>query len=161
MARTVATSVSIASAWGGSMVADLAADQLAYVRAELGVSVTDLAELLDVARPTVYSWMQGTEPREEHLEHLERLRRLERQVRDVEVYNLSGLSRLLMRPLVTGNTLLDLLNAEQPIGAAMEELCAVARVEVEQRSARKGRQVTRAAAEAARDQSMPGYTSGA
>ena len=102
--------------------------------------------------------MQGTEPREEHLE---RLRRLERQVRDVGGYDLSGLSRFLKRPLETGNTLLGLLKAEQPIGAAMEELCAVARVEAEQRSARKGRQVTRTAAAAARDQSMPGYTSGA
>lgn len=39
-----------------------AADQLAHIRTVLGASITDLAELLNVARPAVYAWIQGTEP---------------------------------------------------------------------------------------------------
>lgn len=133
-------------------------EQLAYVRAVLGVSITDLAELLNVARPTVYSWMQGTEPRGEHLE---RLQRLERQARDIEAYGLGGLGKLLKRPLQGGATLLELMKNNQPVNVAMAQLAAVARMEEKQRLSGKGGKVSATAAEAARDQSMPGYVTGA
>lgn len=135
-----------------------AAEQLAYTRSLLGVSITDLAELLDVARPTVYSWMQGTEPRDEHLE---RIQRLERQARDIEAYRLAGLGRLLKRPLSGGQTLLDLIKSDQPVDVAMAELHSVARQEELQRLTRKGGQTTVTTTDASAEQSMPGYTSGA
>lgn len=131
--------------------------QVAYMRSVLGVSITDLAELLDVARPTVYAWMQGAEPRGEHLD---RLKRLERQAREVEAYGLAGLGKLLKRPLNTGYTLLDAIKNDQPLGAALAELATVARMEEQQRMSRKGSRLSIAAADAARDQSIPGYPSG-
>lgn len=135
-----------------------AAEQLAYVRSVLGVSITDLAELLEVARPTVYAWMQGTEPRDEHLE---RIQRLERQARDIEAYGMAGLGRLLKRPLSGGQTLLGLIMSDQPVDGAMAELHAVARQEEWQRSVRKGAQTAATTADPVTEQSMPGYTTGA
>lgn len=138
---------------GASLPAD---EQLAYVRNVLGISITDLAELLDVARPTVYSWMQDAQPRDEHLS---RLQRIEQFAREVEMYGLAGAGKLLKRPLQSGTTLLQLMKANQPIASALSELAGLSRHEERQRSVQKGSEIRVTAAEAAAGQSMSGYAS--
>ena len=140
-----------------SVESPLSADQqLAYIRRELGISITDLAELLEVARPTIYAWMQGVEPRGEHHE---RLRRVAQLASEVEASGLVDVGRFLKRPLQDGATLLGLMKAEQPLAIALNELITIARSEARQRAARKGGQDSISAALEASAQSTPGYTS--
>jgi len=133
-----------------------AIEQLAYVRKVLNISVTDLAELLKVTRPTVYAWTQGGEPRDEHLESLHRIAQ---RADEVEKYGLAGVGKLLKRPLKNGSTLLQMIERHEPIDTALRELAAVSRLEQRQRAMPKGGKVRMSAAEAAAHQSMPGYLS--
>jgi transcriptional regulator with XRE-family HTH domain len=129
--------------------------QLAYVRDVLAISITDLAELLGVARPTIYAWMQGAAvPRDEHLL---RLQQVEQQAREVEAFGLLMEAKLLKRPLRDGTTLLQRLNQRQPLAPALTELAELNRIERQQRASRKGHALGRTAAEAAADQSTPGF----
>lgn len=129
--------------------------QLVYVRDVLAISITDLAELLGVARPTIYAWMQGAAaPRDEHLL---RLQQVEQQAREVEAFGLLMEAKLLKRPLRDGTTLLQRLNQRQPLAPALTELAELNRMERQQRASRKGHALGRTAAEAVADQSTPGF----
>ncbi len=130
--------------------------QLASIRRVLGASITDLAELFGVTRPTVYAWMQGAEPRGEHFE---RLQKIVCQMREVEAFGIAEVGKLLKRPLQDGSTLLELIKKDQPLGVALRELSDVAQAEDKQRSMSKGGKVAVTAADALSGQSMPGYTS--
>lgn len=134
-----------------------ATEQLSFVRTALGASITDLADLLDVSRPTLYSWMQGTEPRDEHLE---RLQKLTLQANNIDAFGIAGLGKLLKRPLQEGQTLLDLIKQDHPLTPALDELAALARIEEKQRAMIKGSGTVLSAAAAGMEQSMPGYLSG-
>ena len=129
-------------------------EQLAYVRRTLGISMTDLAEVLDVTRPTIYAWLQGAEPR---AEYLDRLIRLVRMASEIDAFGLDELGKLLKRPLQDGRTVLALIKDGQPIASAMKELEVVARREHRQRASLKGGKNNLAAADAPMEQSMPGY----
>jgi|SRR5690554_4386645 len=132
------------------------AQQLDFVREVLSISITDLADLLDVARPTVYAWMQGTAtPRDEHLA---RLNQVEQQAHIVEAFGLLNTAKLLKRPLRDGTSLLQRLKQQLPLDSALSELAELNRLERQQRVNPKGRAFARTAAEAAADQSTPGYT---
>lgn len=54
-----------------------AAEQLTFIRHYLSLSISDLARVVGVQRPTIYSWLQNqTAPRRESLERLAMLERV-------------------------------------------------------------------------------------
>lgn len=132
-------------------------EQLMHLRRTLGISLTDLAELLGESRPTTYAWLQGAEPTVEQLDHLSRLVRL---ANDIDAYGLGKLGALLKRPLRDGTTVLTLIKGGHPIAPAMKELEIVMRRERQQRALLKGSRNIVTAAEATMEQSVPGYLSG-
>lgn len=129
------------------------AELLEHVRLALGLTVTDLAWLLDASRPTVYAWFNGQEPRPEVLMTL---MRLERQAVTVAACELPRLNKLVRRPLRCGGTLLERLRNDEALEPALDELKVLARREEDARSHRKGFiAAKRSAREALEDVSTP------
>lgn len=86
---------------------------LATLRESLGLSITDLARVFDVSRPTIYAWMKGeTEPRSELWP---RLREMEQLASRAQQYSLSRPARLVRRPVLDGTSLLGRLQAGQEV----------------------------------------------
>jgi len=110
---------------------------LAALRESLGLSITDLARVLDVSRPTIYAWMKGeTEPRSELWP---RLREMEQLASQAEAYSLPRPARLVRRPLADGASLLDrLLTGREVEEAHLQALADLARTEELQRAKPKG-----------------------
>ncbi len=79
---------------------------LIEIRQELGLTLTDLSVVLGVARPTVYSWLNGTEPEQESLEKIRMLQRLAAEVREKQI---PRFEYFLQRPLFDDRTLVEKL----------------------------------------------------
>src|SRR5699024_10798695 len=108
---------------------------LERIRQLLGLTITDLARLLDTTRPTVYAWLNGQEPRPEvHT----RLIRLERQAENIAACDLPRINKLIRRPLRCGGSLLDRLREDDPLQPALEELQSLAQREHSRRMRHKG-----------------------
>lgn len=129
------------------------AERLEQIRQLLGLTVTDLARLMDTSRPTVYAWLNGQEPRPEvHT----RLIGLERQAKDIAVYDLPRINKLIRRPLHCGGSLLDRLQKGDPLQPALEELQNLAQREHSRRTRHKGKVIaTRSSREALDDVAVP------
>lgn len=52
------------------------ADIINSIKRTLGISITDLAELVGVSRQSIYLWLNGGDIKEEHLDRLEGLQAL-------------------------------------------------------------------------------------
>lgn len=102
--------VESASALVGAITAE---DQIASIQEGLSLSVTQLAEILQVARGTIYGWMRGEVelPRDDG--DAQRLRDLERVARAWRARSAETLGRLVAAPLGDGrHSLLALLAAD-------------------------------------------------
>lgn len=133
------------------------AEQLDYLRDNLGLSITDLSELLGVARPTVYAWLKGADVRSEHTE---RLASLFQAGQALDSSDILSVSRLLRRPLSNGMTLLDLMKSGQPLSPMIPELTAIAEAELRQRLQRKGGKYLRSVAEVGQVEGVAGFVRG-
>lgn len=104
----------------------------------LGLSVTDLAGIVGVRRPTIYSWMKGqSDPQSK--DYWEALRRITEVSSQVEKSPLSRPTRLVRRPLSTGVSLLELLrNNEEVKEEYLTELSELDALEQERRGRKKG-----------------------
>lgn len=110
---------------------------LAGLRESLGLSITDLARVFDVSRPTIYAWMKGeTEPRPELWP---RLREMEQLASRAQRYSLSRAARLVRRPVLDGTSLLERLQAGQEIGEEhLQVLADLSRDEESKRAKPRG-----------------------
>lgn len=112
------------------------AERLERIRQALGLTVTDLAYLLNTSRPTVYAWLKGQEPRSVvHTQLIE----LEQQAEIIAAYELPRINKLVRRPLRSGSSLLERLQHGAPLTAALEELQTLAQRERAGRAQPKGR----------------------
>lgn len=86
-------------------------DQACEILAALSLNKSQLAEILKISRPTLYSWFEGTEPNPENSDRLLTILRL---MAKVDIYGASSLNaRFVRNPLSTsGVSLLDSLKAE-------------------------------------------------
>jgi transcriptional regulator with XRE-family HTH domain len=126
-----------------SVAAITAEDQIAAIQGGLSLSVTQLAEILGVARGTVYGWMRGEVelPRDHGI--AQRLRDLHRVARDWRARSDEELGRLAAAPLGDDQlSLVDLLAADSWDDAAIERgLNALAdRLEVRSHDRRQARE---------------------
>ncbi len=111
------------------------AERLEQIRQALGLTITDLARLLDTSRPTVYAWLNGQEPK---VEVQGRLLQLEQQAAAVAACELPRINKLIRRPLRCGATLLERLQSGESLTPALQELQALARREKTGRQYHKG-----------------------
>jgi transcriptional regulator with XRE-family HTH domain len=148
-------SIEVTSAVAGAEDAELRtpAERLERIRQALGLTVTDLANLLGTSRPTVYAWLNGQEPRPE-VHAL--LIRLERQSEAVAACELPRINKLVRRPLHSGSSLLERLQHGDPLEPALEELQRLAQREHSGRARHKGKAVAaRSTREALDDVAVP------
>ena len=127
---------------------------LAGLRESLGLSITDLARVFEVSRPTIYAWMKGeTEPRPDLWP---RLREMEQLASRAQRYSLSRAARLVRRPVLDGTSLLERLQAGREIGEEhLQALADLARDEESQRARPKGGAAARPAEDAASEYGRP------
>ncbi len=88
-------------------------DQLQFIRETLKLNMSDLASVLEVSRPTVYSWLEGVEPSRENYSQIARLKDIADEVNHLTI---PRFEKLLKRPLFDGSSFLDKLKAtEDPV----------------------------------------------
>ncbi len=113
IAQATGTSVRIISVSNNTTDVDRLLDvqeKLAGIRRYLSMNVTDIAKVLRVARPTVYSWFRDESSlRGSHLRRVEAVYKVARQWRRMSS---QPVGEFLSQPLVSGESLLDLLSAK-------------------------------------------------
>ncbi len=92
-------------------------EKLAGIRRYLSMSVTDMAKVLHVRRPTIYSWLRN-EP-SLRAEHARRLEAIYKNARGWRAISSKPVGEFLNRPLTSGPTLLTLLCAKKLDEAAI------------------------------------------
>lgn len=110
-------------------------EELVLIKKLLGLTTTDIAKLVGVTRPTVYSWLKGNDPKPEHIA---KVKFLKEQADKASSVNLLGMKKLVRRPLKSGSSLIELIYKEESIDVALEELKALSQKENENRKKRKG-----------------------
>jgi uncharacterized protein (TIGR04255 family) len=111
------------------------ADLLANIRDVFGLSMSDLAALLGVTRPTAYAWLEGQEPKPEAVM---RIRRLSRTADETKSMNISRLDKLIHRPIIEGRSLFDVLKADEDPTQILSSVREIAEKEAQTRSNPKG-----------------------
>ena len=92
-------------------------EKLAGIRRYLSMSVTDMAKVLHVRRPTIYAWLRN-EP-SLRAEHTRRLEGIYKSAREWRAISSKPVGEFLSRPLTPGPTLLTLLCAKKLDEAAI------------------------------------------
>lgn len=132
------------------------ADTLIFVRDSLGLNITDLAGIFQVARPTVYAWLNGTEPK---AETLARLYKLECLAKSVSKLQLPRMNKLVHRPLSGGVSLFEMVRRNIDANGALAELATIAVNERKGRARPKGARSSSSSAREVIDQySIPSYS---
>jgi len=110
--------------------------------AALSLNKTQLANVLRVTRPTLYSWLDGTEPEATNLERIDRLCRL---LERADVSSAHPLNAIFVRrdPLDDGLPLLELLGAESldepAVLDAIERVRSLEFASIDERQAKEAR----------------------
>jgi transcriptional regulator with XRE-family HTH domain len=102
-----------------------AAEQLEFIRHCLSLSVSDLARIVGVQRPTIYAWLQNGAPRRgESLERLAMLERTAAHWKAIADRPIGALARLAIG--MKGETFVSLLESasEEDLHVALEQLGA-------------------------------------
>jgi len=101
-----------------------AAEQLTFIRHYLSLSVSDLARVARVQRPTIYSWLQGAAPRREALGRLAMLERVAAYWKSLADRPLGALASLAIG--ASGETFAVLLEteSEEQLRAVLDQLVA-------------------------------------
>lgn len=113
------------------------AQRIDEIRSVLAISVTDLAAILDVTRPTIYTFMDGKEPVEDSETKYERIQTLQLLAKKISESDLAlPCNQILRRRNQNGENLKELIGR----GAATEtDLDAFVATEVEQQRNNKQR----------------------
>ncbi len=113
------------------------AQRIEEIRSVLAISVTDLAAILDVTRPTIYTFMDGKEPVEDSETKYARIQTLQLLAKKIEESDLAlPCNQILRRRNQQGESLKELIGR----GAATKtDLDAFVATEVEQQRKNKQR----------------------
>lgn len=128
--------------------------RLEMLKTSLGLTMTDMADLFGVARPSVYSWLKGQEPRPDKVD---KLSALEEAASEIVSLNLERTEKLIKRPLKSGGTLFSRIREGRPMEDALAELTEVSSLESAQRRLAKGQKDRMSAREAADMVSTKGF----
>jgi transcriptional regulator with XRE-family HTH domain len=111
------------------------ADLVANIRDGFAISMSDLAAVLGVSRPTAYAWLEGQEPKQEAMM---RIQGLSRAADEFSHANITRLDKLVHRPILDGRSLLDLLKADEDPLLALSKLREIGEKESLTRRESKG-----------------------
>jgi DNA-binding transcriptional regulator YiaG len=111
------------------------AEHVANIRDVLATSMSDLASVLGVTRPTAYAWLEGQEPKAEALMNIQRLSHVADEINRA---NIIRLDKLVHRPILNGRSLFDILKTDEDPVAALATLKVIADKEAQTRCEPKG-----------------------
>lgn len=134
LVKKVARSVKI---WQKAKQVDMrsTAEHVANIRDVFAINMSDLASILGVARPTVYAWLSGQEPKAEAVIIIQRLSHAADKFSQA---NIPRLDQLIYRPILNGRSLLDTLKSGEDPVRVLASLKAVADKEAQTRCEPKG-----------------------
>lgn len=81
------------------------------IREVFGLSIADLSLIINVPRPTIYSWFQGRDPQPFVIP---KLRYLFMMAEEARRHNIERLGSLVSRRIFKGSSFIDLLRREEP-----------------------------------------------
>ena len=81
------------------------------IREVFGLTIADLSLIINVPRPTIYSWFQGRDPQPFVIP---KLRYLFMMAEEAKKYEIERLGALVSRRLFRGLSFIDLLKREEP-----------------------------------------------
>jgi transcriptional regulator with XRE-family HTH domain len=111
------------------------AEHVSNIRDVFGISMSDLAAVLGVTRPTAYAWLEGQELKPEVAKRIQRLSRAADQFNQAKI---PRLDKLIYRPVLNGRSLLDILKADEDPSDAVALLSEIAEKEAQSRREPKG-----------------------
>lgn len=106
------------------------AEHVANIRDVFAISMSDLASVVGVTRPTVYAWLAGQEPKGEAVI---RIQQLSRAADKFNQANIIRLDKLVHRPILNGRSLLDILKTDEDPLEALATIKAIADKEAQTR----------------------------
>ena len=106
------------------------AEHVASIRDVFEASMSDLAAVLEVSRPTAYAWLEGNEPKPEAITRIQRLSRIADRVKGM---NIRRMDKLIHRPIINGESLFDLLKADKDPSSLLESLREISEKEARTR----------------------------
>jgi len=84
---------------------------LALVQNTFGLRVTQLADVFQVSRRSIYDWLGGKEPsRDDNIERLNKIHEILLLCKSIGATDSASIGRLAKRPIVADKSLLDLLS---------------------------------------------------
>ena len=129
---------------GRAIEVETVSERLKRIQSTFGLTITDMAFLFDVSRPTVYAWIEGQEPKQEFFA---RIQSLNDKAILASAYELPRMNKLVRRSLNDGYTLLQRIKDGGEIQGSLDELQAIANAESRRRQQRKGLQIPKRSAE--------------
>lgn len=111
------------------------AEHVANIRDVFSISMSDLASVLRVTRPTVYAWLAGQEPKGEAVIRIQQLSQFADKFNEA---NIIRLDKLVHRPILNGRSLLDILKTDENPVANLVALKTIANKEAQTRRDHKG-----------------------
>lgn len=111
------------------------AEHVANIRDVFSINMSDLAYLLGVTRPTVYAWLAGQEPKGEAVTRIQQLSRIADKFNQS---NIIRLDKLVLRPILNGRSLLDVLKTDENPVEALATIKSIAEKEAQKRRELKG-----------------------
>jgi DNA-binding transcriptional regulator YiaG len=111
-------------------------EHIANIRNVFAINMSDLAAVFAVTRPTVYAWLEGRQ--EPKPEAVKRIQQLSSAADEFGKANIKRLDKLLQRPILDGDSLLDLLKANEDPLAALPVLKGISEKEAKTRREPKG-----------------------
>jgi transcriptional regulator with XRE-family HTH domain len=111
------------------------AEHVANIRDALEISMSDLASVLGVTRPTAYAWIEGQEPKTESVRKIEQLSRIADEINRA---NIIRLDKLVHRQLSDGRSLIDLLRTGEDLTDCLTTLKLISKKEAKTRQESKG-----------------------
>ena len=79
-------------------------EHLEKIRKYMQLSIVDLSFIFNVSRPTIYSWLEGVEPKPENIEQIQKISDLAKELQD---YKIANIGKLLHRPILKERSMLD------------------------------------------------------
>ncbi len=110
------------------------AEHVANIRDVFDVSMSDLAVILGVTRPTAYAWLEGNEPKQESITRIQQLSSIADRVKGM---NIDRMDKLIHRKILNGESLFDLLKTDKDPSILIQSLKEISEKEARTRQESK------------------------
>jgi hypothetical protein len=110
------------------------AEHVANIRDVFEASMSDLAAVLGVSRPTAYTWLEGNEPKPDAITRIQRLSRIADRVKGM---NIERMDKLIHRKILNGESLFDLLKTDRDPSIPIQSLKEISEKEARTRQESK------------------------